>query len=228
MQKENMQQKINPTLRRERGHPCSLTRRRRVNKVLHVFKIGFRHTFSLLLQAMRTRMSALSDLAPSFLSCLLLCVLSVFFVSCSVNEPTPVQNTNANSQSTNPPVAVSHGSPAQTNSSSPPNKGGMTGTPIDTSKFDADIKKAEEKYNKNKNDNAAKMTLAQAYLDRGDALTEAAQYRSALGDYRRVLKLDPDNEDAKRMSGEIIRIFQSLKREPPKEGEEPPPLPYNK
>jgi hypothetical protein len=30
------------------------------------------------------------------------------------------------------------------------------------------------------------------------------------------------------MYDEIIRIFESIGREPPKEGEEPPPMPVNK
>lgn len=103
------------------------------------------------------------------------------------------------------------------------------GTPIDTSKYDADIKQAETKYDKNKEDNAAKMSLAQAYLARANALTlEGRQYNAALGDYRRTLKYDPANEEAKKWIGEIVGIYQSLGREVPKEGEENKPLPFEK
>lgn len=106
---------------------------------------------------------------------------------------------------------------------------GSSGTPIDTSKYDADIKQAEAKYEKNKEDAAAKTALAQAYLARANALTlEGRQYNAALGDYRRTLKYDPANEEAKKWIGQIVEIYQSLGREVPKEGEENKPLPYEK
>lgn len=225
VRKENRQERKKSTLRRERRHPCLHEReaRRKVLSIKTNLEIK-KHFFSLLRKLCGQTVLRSQHRAISFLCSFFLCM---FFVSCSVNEPKPVPNTNVTNQNTNPPVAVSHGSPTQTSNGNSQDKGTRRGgTPIDTSKFDADIKKAEDKFNKNKTDNAAKMSLAQAYLDRADALTEAAQYASALGDYRRVLKLTPDNEDAARSSNEIIRIYLSLKREPPKEGEEPPPLPY--
>jgi hypothetical protein len=162
--------------------------------------------------------------------CFLLCLLSLSLSGCTVNEPTAVQNGNANTQGAkpSPPVVASHGNKPQPQGNTPNTGGRMSGTPIDTSKFDADIKQAEEKYNKNKNDNAAKMALAKAYLDRADALTEAAQYNSALGDYRRTLKYDPNNQDAKDWIKKIVEIYEGMGREVPKEGEERPPLPYEK
>jgi tetratricopeptide (TPR) repeat protein len=157
-------------------------------------------------------------------------ILSSLF-ACTSNAPTPVQNSKeaAQNSNTSAPVAVSHG--GQNTNEQSKSTGGMRGggTPIDTSKYDADIKKAEEKYNKNQNDNAAKMALAKAYLARANALTlEGRQYRSAIGDYRRVLKYDPDNQEAKDWINQIVAIFQDMNREVPKEGEEPPPLPYGK
>jgi tetratricopeptide (TPR) repeat protein len=154
-----------------------------------------------------------------------------FLVACS-SPPVPsnqnsASNVNSNAQNAGPtpPVAVSHDTGAPKTSGSQSMGGG---SPIDTSAFDADIKKAEERYNKNQKDNAAKMTLAQAYLERALALTDARQYRSALGDYRRTLKLDPNNTEAKNMSDTIIGILRQMNREIPEEGKEPPPLPYNK
>jgi tetratricopeptide (TPR) repeat protein len=165
-------------------------------------------------------------LLKSFLLAVILCSL----FACASNAPTPVQNSNATAQNSNTsaPVAVSHG--RQNTNTQNKSTGGMTGsgTPIDTSKYDADIKSAEEKYNKNQKDNVAKKALAKAYLERANALTEAGQYRSALGDYRRTLKYDPNNEEAKSWIDQIVSIFQKMNREPPKEGEEPPPLPYKK
>jgi tetratricopeptide (TPR) repeat protein len=99
---------------------------------------------------------------------------------------------------------------------------------IDVSELTANIEKAEKDYKAKQTDAKAKDSLAEAYFARAFALTEAAQYRSALGDFRKGLKLDPDNTDAKKMHDEILRIFAGMKREPPKEGEEPPPMPFNK
>ncbi|HTH37046.1 MAG TPA: tetratricopeptide repeat protein, partial [Pyrinomonadaceae bacterium] len=80
---------------------------------------------------------------------------------------------------------------------------------------------------KNKpDDKATKKSLADAYFDRGFALTEARQYASATGDFRRALKLDPTHEEAKKWLDQIVGIYKMLKKEPPPEGEEPPPLPF--
>ena len=64
-------------------------------------------------------------------------------------------------------------------------------------------------------------------MKRAVALTDARQYASALGDYRRAVKNDPENEEAKNWIDQIITIYGSLGRTPPPEGEEPPPLPFN-
>ncbi len=116
------------------------------------------------------------------------------------------------------------------NDNSAPNSNGAGSVspmsrPIDVSAMNADIQKAEKNYEKDSNDAQAKKDLAHAYFIRAFALTEAAQYRAALGDFRKGLKLDPDDEDAKKMHDQILSIFKSIGREPPKEGEEPSPLP---
>ena len=94
--------------------------------------------------------------------------------------------------------------------------------PIDVATMTADIEKAEEEYKKNPK---TKNELARAYFVRATVLTGAAQYRAALGDYRKGLKLDPTDESAKKMQDEILRIYKSMNREPPKEGEESVPMP---
>ncbi len=81
---------------------------------------------------------------------------------------------------------------------------------------------------KNPSDDAAKKALGAAYFKRAEALTEARQYASALGDYRRALKHDPSNTAAKEWIDRIISIYDSINRDSPKEGEEPQPLPFNK
>jgi tetratricopeptide (TPR) repeat protein len=99
---------------------------------------------------------------------------------------------------------------------------------IDVSEMTANIEKAEKEYKAKPKDAKAKENLATAYFERAFALTEAAQYRAAIGDFRKGLKLNPDNKEAKDMYDQTILIFKSLGREPPKEGEEPAPLPIDK
>lgn len=100
--------------------------------------------------------------------------------------------------------------------------------PIDAAEMTADIERAEKQYQKNPKDEKTKLELAKAYFVRATALTGAAQYRAALGDYRKGLKLDPNDEDARKMHDQILSIFKQIGREPPKEGEEPAPLPFKK
>ena len=107
-------------------------------------------------------------------------------------------------------------------------KWSASGDPIDTEKFDAAVAAAEKDLKAKPADDDAKKALAQAYYDRGSALTEARQYASALGDYRRALKYDPDHADSKKWIEQIVGIYSMLKKEAPKEGEEPAPLPFKK
>lgn len=100
--------------------------------------------------------------------------------------------------------------------------------PIDVSEMTAAVEKAEKDYKARATDAKAKEKLAEAYFTRAFALTEAAQYRAALGDFRKGLKLNSNHKDARAMHDRIISIFASINREPPKEGEEPPPMPFKK
>ena len=88
------------------------------------------------------------------------------------------------------------------------------------------IAEAEKAFKAKPNDAAAKTALADAYFDRGFALTEARQYAAALGDYRKALKIVPDHEESQKWLDQIVSIYKMLKKEAPKEGEEPPPLPW--
>jgi tetratricopeptide (TPR) repeat protein len=119
---------------------------------------------------------------------------------------------------------------SQTNSSNSATSGG--GSPmqksVDVTQMTADIEKADKEYKAKPTDEKAKSELAEAYFRRAFALTDAAQYRAALGDFRKGLKLKPDAKEAKAMHDQIIDIFKSIGREPPKEGEEPAPLPITK
>ena len=166
-------------------------------------------------------------------------VLTIFFLSILLigcNSAPPVANTNRPinvAQQTNDAKSVlAHGPEASTPKPVSASNGKMPGAgggdPIDTSKFDADIAAAEKELKAKPSDESAKSALADAYFARGFALTEARQYASALGDYRRAVKLVPDHEESKKWIDQIVGIYSMLKKEAPKEGAEPPPLPFKK
>ena len=146
----------------------------------------------------------------------------------TTNNAPVVQTSNVSTAQPegNQAVVSSHSNTAEKPATAPPSEsltstGSPMARPVDVNSLTADIEKAEKEYKKNP---ATKDRLAKAYFIRATALTEAAQYPAALGDYRKGLKLEPNDEAAKSMHDEIVRIFKTLKREPPKEGEEPKPL----
>lgn len=104
----------------------------------------------------------------------------------------------------------------------------QSGDPIETKEMDEAVATALKAVNGKPSNAAAKKTLSVTYFKRAVALTDARQYASALGDYRRTLKYDPDNAEAKEWIANIISIYEGLNKDYPKEGEEPPPLPFVK
>ena len=184
----------------------------------------------------------------------ILSISLLFFTGCSGDSATTTtkvqQNQNVNSTappSSELPTVSSHSqatadpkdSSAALTAENNSGGGGVTksdaktnwtqsGNPIDTTGFDSEIKQAQDKIKSNSKDETLKTSLADAYVARAMALTEARQYASALGDYRKALKLDPENETAKQWIGQIIGIYEGINRAYPKEGEEPPPLPFKK
>jgi tetratricopeptide (TPR) repeat protein len=169
--------------------------------------------------------------------CSVFCLAATIFSACG-GQPQPASNSsqaaNANPQSAPPANLSSSHSPSDSAAKPPsyPNDKQATATSggeaIDTSQFDAEIERAQKQAGKKGSGESDRQSLAHAYLARANALTKARQYRAALGDYRRTLKYDPDNQEARQMSGTIISILQSMKREVPAEGAEPTPLPYKK
>lgn len=151
-----------------------------------------------------------------------LCCGALCFVGGCSSTPAPASNGNQQNNAASPQPN------AQASPAAAPKMSAGGGDAIDTTKYDAEIAQAEKDFQKKPNDAATRTALAHAYLKRAGALTKARQYRSALGDYRRTLKYDPDNEEAREMSGTIIGIMKQMNRDIPAEGEEPPPLPYQK
>jgi tetratricopeptide (TPR) repeat protein len=161
---------------------------------------------------------------------LILSLAALVLTGCNNSAQQPPANVNqSNLRSNDLPVVSSHSNVAEKNSPLQSSQTGSTESPmakpVDVVEMTADIERAEKEYQKNQKDEKAKSELAKAYFVRATALTGAAQYRAALGDYRKGLKLNPTDEDARKMHDQILSILKSLGREPPKEGEEPSPLP---
>ena len=81
------------------------------------------------------------------------------------NQFPPAKNGNANSSSGSSPMSKA----------------------VDVGAMTANIETAEKAYQKEPKNSQAKTDLAHAYFVRAFALTEAAQYRAALGDFRKGL-----------------------------------------
>ena len=160
-------------------------------------------------------------------------LLSALAVGCT-NAPQPIANANTNRplRSEQMQNTTAHTTENQTprpaNSNSTGGKWSQSGDPVDTTEYDSAIAAAEKELKSKPSDDAANKALAEALFDRGFALTQARQYAAALGDYRRALKHDPNHAESKKWIEQIVGIYQMLKKEPPKEGEEPPPLPLTK
>ena len=154
-------------------------------------------------------------------------------VACT-NSSQPVANTNTspNAKKAEDATVSSHSAEKPTSANSTNSASSSSSSPmaraVDVSEMTTAIEKADKAFKAKPKDEKAKQALATAYFERAFALTEAAQYRAALGDFRKGLKLNPDDKEAKAMHDQIISIFQSIGREPPKEGEEPPPMPISK
>jgi tetratricopeptide (TPR) repeat protein len=148
------------------------------------------------------------------------CVSLSVLGGCGGNEPKLVSNQTAVSNANAQGNGAQYGAPAKT---AEPPKASM-GDAINTSEYDARINRLEEESKARPKDEKARQGLAKAYLERGNALTQARQYQAALGDYRRTLRLDPKNEEAAYWSQTIIGILQQMNRPVPTEGAEPTPI----
>jgi tetratricopeptide (TPR) repeat protein len=157
--------------------------------------------------------------------------IALFLSVACTQSPRPVANTNSlPERSERTQTAIAHTTENQTPKPGAPGGGkwSQSGDPIDTEKFDTAIASAEKELNAKPADDGAKKAMADAYFARGVALTEARQYASALGDYRRALKYDPDHAESKKWIDQIVSIYSMLRKDAPKEGDEPPPLPFKK
>jgi Flp pilus assembly protein TadD len=96
-------------------------------------------------------------------------------------------------------VACNRSAPQNENrAASGSNNVAVTPTPqaFDSGQLDAEIARLEAEAEKNPDDDAARTTLAAAYVKRGDALRAAHRNDEALRDYQNAQRFNPDNEDA--------------------------------
>lgn len=168
----------------------------------------------------------------------LTCGTALFAAGCGTPTATntnTANNSNAATQAGNqssrtansnalPPVASAHGDNAPVAPPAPAaTTSGSTAKPgIDTAALDTKIERAEAKAKSGLQ--ADKLAAAAALVERGNVYRDAGQpalYRFALGDYRRALRYQPDNTEAREKMNEIVGIYQSMGRPVPENGNEP-------
>jgi len=107
--------------------------------------------------------------------------------------------------------------------------GGTTGTSnekasLETPELDAKIEQADARAKASNASAADKLGAAAAYLERGNFYRDAGQpslYKFALGDYRRALRYQPDNVQARERMEEIVSIYNNMGRPVPNNGNGP-------
>lgn len=170
----------------------------------------------------------------SFAPALALCLL---YAQCGGSPPADNARRNSNSNApaadtapaantSAPSVASSHGGGGAANSGSPP-PGGPSAPdkpPVATPELDEKIEKAEAKAKAASASAADKQAAAAAHMARGNYYYNAQDtrlYRYALGDFRRALRYEPGNAEAKEKIEMIESIYRSLGRPVPDNGLEP-------
>jgi hypothetical protein len=163
----------------------------------------------------------------------LACGAALFASGCSTPTATNTNTNNSATATSNqssrtsnaalPPVSSAHGDnapvapPATT---AAPNSSAKPG--LDTAALDTKIERAEAKAKGGAQ--ADKLAAAAALVERGNLYRDAGQpalYKFALGDYRRALRYQPDNTEAREKMNEIVSIYQSMGRPVPENGNEP-------
>ncbi|HEY9283344.1 MAG TPA: hypothetical protein VIP46_07815, partial [Pyrinomonadaceae bacterium] len=122
-----------------------------------------------------------------------------------------------------PPVAPAHGGGAQPTAAAPAADGAAapSNPAVNTAELDAKIEKAEAKAKAANASDADKSAAAAAFVARGNVYYEAgtpALYKFALGDFRRALKYDPANSEARTKMTQIVQIYESMGRPVPTNG----------
>jgi hypothetical protein len=104
----------------------------------------------------------------------------------------------------------------------PPLSTGPSGP--DTATLDKNVEAAEAKAKAPKATQGDKQAAAAAYLERGNVFYNAGNpslYKFALRDFRRALRYDSNNAEARAKQQQIVDIYQSMGRPVPDLGNEP-------
>ncbi len=160
-------------------------------------------------------------------------LLGLAMIAACTNAPQPIVQSNTTATKTEKTEAVTahtteNEQPKIPAKSAEKTKWSQSGDPVDTTVYDGEVEKAQNALKAKPTNPVLIASMASAYFNRAEALTSARQYASALGDYRRALKYDPTRSDAKEWIEKIVMIYDGLNKEYPKEGEEPPALPFKK
>lgn len=126
----------------------------------------------------------------------------------------PVSSAHGDNSATAPPPATTTAAPAS----------GAAKPGIETAALDKKIERADAKAKASGATQADKLAAAAAYLERGNVYRDAGQpslYKFALGDYRRALRYQPDNTEAREKMDEIVSIYKSMNKAVPENGNEP-------
>lgn len=142
------------------------------------------------------------------------------------NAPSrPAATANTVAPGSLPSVSSAHGGGGGESTMPPAAPAGSAAKPsVDTAAFDAKIEKTEAKAKAKGATPADKLAAAAAYVARGNFYFNAqtpALYKFALGDFRRALRYQPDNEEAQTKRDELVRIYQDMGRPVPENGNEP-------
>jgi hypothetical protein len=92
---------------------------------------------------------------------------------------------------------------------------------LDLSGYDGKIKEAVAKASEPGAGEREKLAAASALKERADYFYGAGRpplYKFALGDYRNVLRFQPDNSEAKERVDTIVSIYESMRRPVPQNG----------
>jgi hypothetical protein len=131
----------------------------------------------------------------------------------------PASGGQSGADASNVGVVASHNGAGNANAA-----GGAASTdkaPVATPELDAKVEKAAAKAKASGATAADKRAAAAAYMDRADFYWSAGEprlYKFALGDYRRVLRYDPENDQAKERIDYLVSIYHSMNKPVPDNG----------
>lgn len=168
---------------------------------------------------------------------------AALLAACGQQTPPPAAREGAASANSNAGSAPAQSSTAARNTAPPeavgvaPAHGGAGGgaapagaggpveeMPAAAAKLDPKVEKAEAKAKSSGANEADKKEAAAAYVERGNVFYQAGNprlYRYALRDFRRALRYDPSNAEAKQKADQLVEIYESMGRPVPDLGNEP-------